>query len=42
MYNMSDNEGVQTRNWNVLVFMAAVIILFTVLLVRLYSLQYTH
>ena len=42
MFNISDNEGVQTRNWNVLVFMAAVIILFTVLLVRLYSLQYTH
>lgn len=42
MFNISDNEGVQTRNWNVLVFMAGVIILFTVLLVRLYSLQYTH
>jgi len=42
MVSMSDNENVQTRNWNVLVFMAAVIILFTVLLVRLYSLQYTH
>ena len=42
MLNMSDNDSVQTRNWNVLVFMAAVIILFTVLLIRLYSLQYTH
>ena len=42
MFNVSDSDSVQTRNWNVLVFMAAVIILFTVLLVRLYSLQYTH
>ena len=42
MFNISDNEGVQTRNWHVLVFMAAVIIFFTILLVRLYSLQYTH
>ena len=42
MFNIQDNEGIQTRNWNVLVFMAAVIILFTVLLIRLYSLQYTH
>ena len=40
MLNMSDNDSVQTRNWNVLVFMAGVVILFTVLLVRLFSLQY--
>jgi penicillin-binding protein 2 len=37
---MSDNDSVQTRNWNVLVFMAGVVILFTILLVRLFSLQY--
>ena len=42
MFKVFDNEGVQTRNWHVLVFMAAVIIFFTILLVRLYSLQYTH
>ena len=42
MRNLSDNDSVQTRNWNVLVFMAAVVILVLVLLVRLYSLQYTH
>ena len=42
MRSLSDNDSVQTRNWNVLVFMAAVVILVLVLLVRLYSLQYTH
>ena len=42
MFKVFDNEGVQTRNWHVLVFMAAVIIFFTILVVRLYSLQYTH
>ena len=42
MFKVFDNEGVQTRNWHVLVFMAAVIVFFTILLVRLYSLQYTH
>lgn len=42
MLNMSDNDSVQTRNWNVLVFMAGVVILFTVLLVRLFSLQYLN
>jgi len=40
MLNMSDNDGIQTRNWNVLVFMAAVVFLFCVLLVRLFWLQY--
>ena len=40
MLSMSDNDSVQTRNWNVLVFMAGVVILFTILLVRLFSLQY--
>ena len=39
---MSDNDSVQTRNWNVLVFMAGVVILFTILLVRLFSLQYLN
>ena len=42
MFNKSDNEGVQNRNWNVLVYMAAVFVLFVILLFRLYSLQYTH
>ena len=42
MRSLSDNDSVQTRNWNVLVFMAAVVILILVLLIRLYSLQYTH
>lgn len=42
MRSLSDSDSVQTRNWNVLVFMASVVILFAVLLIRLYSLQYTH
>ena len=42
MYNSTDNSAIQTRNWNVLVFMCAVLLLISVLLVRLYSLQYTH
>ena len=42
MRSLSDNDSVQTRNWNVLVFMAAVVIMILVLLIRLYSLQYTH
>ena len=42
MLNLPDNDSVQTRNWNVLVFMAAVVVLFAVLLIRLYSLQFTH
>ena len=42
MLKVPDSDSVQTRNWNVLVFMVAVVVLFTVLLVRLYSLQFTH
>ncbi len=42
MYKDSDNGNVQIRNMHVLVFLGAVLILFSVLLVRLYSLQYTH
>ena len=42
MFSKSDNEGVQNRNWNVLVYMTAVFVLFVVLLFRLYSLQHTH
>lgn len=42
MYKSNSNEGVQIRNWNVLIFMAAVLLCFTVLLLRLFSLQYTH
>lgn len=42
MYKNNSNEGVQIRNWNVLIFMAAVLLCFTVLLLRLFSLQYTH
>lgn len=42
MFNNDNSESIQTRNWNVLIFMAAVVLLFTVLLIRLYSLQYTH
>ena len=42
MYKLGDNDYVQNRNWNVLVFMSVVLILFGILLVRLFSLQYTH
>ncbi len=42
MSSNSDNENVQNRNWNVLIFMTAVFVLFVVLLFRLYSLQHTH
>lgn len=42
MYSANENGESQTKNWNVLVFMCAVLLLFTVLLVRLFSLQYTH
>ena len=42
MFNKSDNESVQNRNWNVLVYMTAVFGLFVILLFRLYSLQHTH
>ena len=39
---MPDNETLQNRNWNVLIYMTGVVILFFVLLMRLFSLQYTH
>lgn len=42
MFSKSDNENVQNRNWNVLVYMTAVFVLFVILLFRLYSLQHTH
>jgi len=42
VYKLGDNDYVQNRNWNVLVFMCVVLILFGILLVRLFSLQYTH
>ena len=42
MFRSGDNDYVQNRNWNVLVFMSMVLILFVILLIRLYSLQYTH
>jgi len=42
VYKLGDNDYVQNRNWNVLVFMSVVLILFGILLVRLFSLQYTH
>jgi len=42
VYKLGDNEYVQNRNWNVLVFMSVVLILFGILLLRLFSLQYTH
>ncbi len=38
----SENEILQNRNWNVLIYMAGVVILFGILLFRLFSLQYTH
>ena len=39
---MSENETLQNRNWNVLIYMTGVVILFFILLMRLFSLQYTH
>lgn len=43
MYNStSENEVLQNRNLHVLIYMAGVVILFSVLLYRLFSLQYTH
>ena len=43
MYNdTSENEARVRRNWNVLIFLAATVILFTVILFRLFSLQYIH
>ena len=38
----AENEVLQNRNWNVLIYMAGVVLLFAVLLARLFSLQYTH
>lgn len=38
----AEHEALQNRNWNVLIYMAGVVLLFTVLLLRLFSLQYTH
>ena len=37
-----DNEAVQSRNWHIVVFLAGVCLLFLVLAIRLYSLQFTH
>lgn len=37
-----DNEAVQSRNWHIVVFMAMVVLVFFILIVRLYSLQFTH
>ena len=37
-----DNEAVQSRNWHIVVFLAGVGLLFLVLIIRLYSLQFTH
>jgi len=38
----SENEVLQNRNLHVLIYMAGVVLLFCVLLYRLFSLQYTH
>ena len=37
-----ENEAIQSRNWHIVVFMAMVVLVFLVLIVRLYSLQFTH
>lgn len=43
MYNdTSENETRVHRNWNVLIFLAGVVLVFTVILLRLFSLQYIH
>lgn len=43
MYNdTSENEARVRRNWNVLIFMAGVIVVFSVILFKLFSLQYIH
>ena len=42
MYSEAENEARVRRNWNVLIFLAATVILFTVILFRLFSLQYMH
>ena len=43
MYNdTSENEARVRRNWNVLIFLAGVIVVFSVILFKLFSLQYIH
>lgn len=37
-----ENEAVQSRNWHIVVFMTGVVLIFSVLILRLYSLQFTH
>ncbi|MCQ2105202.1 MAG: penicillin-binding protein 2 [Fibrobacter sp.] len=37
-----DSEILQNRNWNILIYMMGVVVLFGILLFRLFSLQYTH
>lgn len=39
---ISENEVLQNRNLHVLIYMAGVVLLFAILLYRLFSLQYTH
>ena len=43
MYNdTSENEARVRRNWNVLIFLAGTVLVFTVILFKLFSLQYLH
>jgi len=43
MYNdTSENEARVRKNWNVLIFLAGVIVVFSVILFKLFSLQYIH
>ncbi|MBR2209854.1 MAG: penicillin-binding protein 2 [Fibrobacter sp.] len=43
MYNdTSENEARVRRNWNVLIFLAGVVVVFSVILFKLFSLQYIH
>ena len=42
MYSEAENEARVRRNWNVLIFLAATVILFTVILFKLFTLQYIH
>ena len=43
MYNdTSENEARVRKNWNVLIFLAGVIVIFSVILLKLFSLQYVH
>jgi len=43
MYNdISENEARVHKNWNVLIFMMGVVLLFMVILFRLFTLQYIH